>query len=75
MSITISIPLEGQAAEAYQLAPVEKREWLALLVNLVVKEFANYSPQSLLLLMDEMSHEAQSKGLTPERLAALLVDE
>ena len=63
---TISIPLEGKAAEAYRLAPLEKREWLEILVNLVVSEFAKYSPQSLLALMDEMSREVQSKGLTPE---------
>lgn len=72
---TISIPLEGKAAEAYRLAPLEKREWLAMLVNLVVSEFANYSPQSLLALMDEMSREARSNGLTPEILESLLADE
>jgi hypothetical protein len=76
MSIsTISIPLAGTAAEAYRLAPLEKREWLEMLVNLLVKEFAKYSPQSLLALMDEMSQEARSKGMTPEILESLLADE
>lgn len=48
MSVTtIRIRLEDSAAEAYRLAPIEKREWLPLLVNLPVQEFAKYSPQSL----------------------------
>ena len=72
---TISIPLEGKAAEAYRLAPLEKREWLEALVNLLVREFAKYSPQSLLTVMNEMSREAQAKGLTPEILESLLADE
>lgn len=76
MSVTtMSIPLEGKAAEVYRLVPLEKREWLEMLVNLVVREFAQYSPQSLLALMNEMSREAQANGLTAERLEALLDDE
>jgi hypothetical protein len=72
---TISIPLEAQAAEAYRLAPLEKREWLEMLVNLLVREFVKYSPQSLLALMNEMSREAQANGLTPALLESLLADE
>jgi hypothetical protein len=75
MGTTVSIPLDGQAAEAYQLVPLEKREWLELLVNLLVREFAHYSVQSLLAIMDDMSREAQNKGLTPELLESLLADE
>ena len=71
----ISIPLEAQAAEVYSLAPLEKREWLEMLVNLLVREFARYSPQSLLVLMNDMSREAKSNGLTPELLESLLADE
>ena len=40
-----------------------------------LREFAKYSPQSLLALMDEMSQEARSKGMTPELLESLLADE
>jgi len=72
---TISIQLNDTAAEAYRLAPVEKREWLQMLVNLLLQEFARYSPGSLLTSMDEMSREAQANGLTPEILASLLDDE
>ena len=72
---TISIPLEGQAAEIYRLASLEKREWLEMLVNLLVSECAQHSPQSLLALMDEISCEAQSNGLTPKILESLLADE
>jgi len=76
MSITtISIPLDELAAEAYAHAPTERREWLHMLINLLVQEFANYSPQSLLALMDDISQEAKLNGLTPEILEALLVDE
>ncbi len=72
---SMSIQLEGKAAEAYRLATLEKREWLELLVNSLVREFAQYSPQSLLALMNEMSQEAQANGLTAEILESLLADE
>lgn len=76
MSVTtISIPLEGKAADVYRAAPLEKREWLEMLVNLIVGEFAKYSPQSLMTLMDEMSREARNNDLTPEVLESLLRDE
>lgn len=72
---TVNIALNDKAAEAYRSAPLEKREWLEMLINLLVSEFAKYSPQSLLALMDEMSKEAQVKGLTAEKLELLLADE
>lgn len=72
---TVNIALNDKAAEAYRSAPLEKREWLEMLINLLVSEFAKYSPQSLLALMDEMSKEAQVKGLTSEKLELLLADE
>lgn len=76
MSVTtISIPLDDKAAEAYRLTPFEKREWLEMLVSLLVQEFTTYSPQSLLALMDEMSREAYANGLTPQQLELLLADE
>ena len=76
MSVTtISIQLDDSAAEAYHLAPIEQREWLRLLVNLLVQEFAKYTPQSLLAVMDQMSQEAKARGLTPEVLESLLADE
>ena len=72
---TVNIALNDKAAEAYRSAPLEKREWLEMLINLLVSEFAKYSPQSLLALMDEMSKEAQVKGLPAEKLELLLADE
>lgn len=72
---TISIELDEQAAAAYRHAPIEQREWLRMLVNLLVQEFAKFSPQSLLAVMDEMSQEAKASGLTPELLETLLADE
>ncbi len=72
---TVNISLNAKGAEAYRSAPLEKREWLEMLINLLVSEFAKYSPQSLLALMDEMSKEAQVKGLTSEKLELLLADE
>ena len=76
MSVTtISIQLDERAAEAYRDVPIERREWLRILINLLVQEFGKYSPQSLLALMDEMSQEAKANGLTPEILEALLADE
>ncbi len=71
----INIQLDEKTAEAYQRVSADKREQLRMLIGLFVQEFAQYSPQSLLKMMDEMSREAQANGLTPEILDSLLSDE
>ena len=76
MSVTtISIQLDEPAAAVYRHAPVERREWLRMLINSLVQGYAHYSPQSLLAVMDEISQEAKANGLTPEILETLLADE
>ena len=72
---TISIQLNDRAAQLYEVAPEEKQQSLQQLISYLVQEFAESTPQSLLLLMNEMSREAESKGLTPKILESILNDD
>lgn len=69
---TISIPIEDNIAQLYKTAPEGKRKRLQMLIGFLVQEFAESTPKSLLSVMDEMSREAASNGLTPEILESIL---
>ncbi len=69
---TINIQVDDRAAQLYQSTPEDKRVRLRKLIGYLVEEFAESTPQTLLSLMDEMSREAEAKGLTPEILASIL---
>ena len=68
---TITVQLDDRAAQLYQLTPERKRIQLRKLIGFLVQEFAESTPESLLTLMDEMSSEAEAKGLAPEILELL----
>jgi hypothetical protein len=72
---TIQIQLDNKTAQAYQAAPEDRRERVQKLISVVLQEFTETTPHSLLSLMDEMSREAKTKGLTPEILDNILKDE
>lgn len=72
---TIEIEVDDSAAQAFAATPVEKREQLRHLIAYLIEHFAQSTPATLLFLMDEMSKEAQDRGLTPTRLESLLNDE
>ena len=72
---TIRIQVDDTAAQAFEAAPVEKREQLRHLIGYLIAHFAQSTPASLLALMDEMSQEAAGRGLTPAQLKALRRDE
>lgn len=69
---TISIQVDDKAAQIYETVSESKRLRLRKLISFLVEEFAESTPEALLSLMDEMSDEAEAKGLTPEILEALL---
>lgn len=72
MSIaTITIPLDTDTARVYTEAPAEVQKKLRILLSLWLREFA-VSPRSLRAVMDEISENAQARGLSPEMLESLL---
>ena len=76
MSIsTLQIPVNNKVVQAYQSFPPERQEKLQKLIALLVQEFTESTPQSVLSLMEEMGQEATRKGLTESILESLLQDE
>jgi hypothetical protein len=67
----ITVHVSPQIATAYRAASPEDRRKLDLLVSLQLTEFFT-SGESLEKVMDEMSQEAVSAGLTPEILDSIL---
>jgi hypothetical protein len=72
---TLHIQLNNKVVQAYQSSSPESREKLQKLIALLVQEFTESTPQSLLSLMEEMGQEAATKGLTESVLESLLQDE
>lgn len=73
-SATISIEVDPETARAYSDATEEQRRKLRLLLKLHLRELTAYSTRSLSAIMDEMGHNAEARGLTPEILETLLHD-
>lgn len=71
---TIQIQVDERLARAYNDATAEEKERLQSLLSLWLQEFGK-APLDLTELMDEISHRARERGLTPEILEALLRDE
>jgi hypothetical protein len=69
----ITIHVNPEVAKAYWDASQEDRRKMELLVNFQLTEFLR-SPESLEEVMDEMSREAQQRGLTPAILDSILHD-
>ena len=72
---TIELEVDDSAAQAFAATPAEKREQLRHLIAYLIEHFAQSTPAALLSLMDEMSKEAEDRGLTSTRLESLLNDE
>jgi glycerate-2-kinase len=75
--ITIKVPLE--VAEAYRNATEEEREQLQLKIATIMQsQFTTSKQEAIARLrntMDEISQEAQERGLTPEILESILNDD
>ncbi|REJ89238.1 MAG: hypothetical protein DWQ34_15670 [Planctomycetota bacterium] len=70
----ITIRVDPEVAQAYRAASEEDRRKLELLISLRLKD-ATRSRQSLEALMNEISRNAQERGLTPEILEDILGDQ
>jgi hypothetical protein len=67
----ISLQVDADLARLYKSAPTNDQSKLQLLTNLWLRElFARSTP--LTALMDELSDKAQARGLTAEKLDAML---
>ena len=74
MSISLTIPVDAKTADAFARLSVQEKEKLTFLLSLQIKNSLN-SDISLLEIMDNISQEAEEKGLTPAILESLLDDE
>ncbi len=72
---TITLQVESDAARVYNDAPPTDKQKLQALFGSWLKQYAEGDADSLKRTMDEISRNAQSKGLTPEILESLLADE
>ncbi len=72
MSIAINIQLDEDAAQIYNRASEEKREKIRLLFSLWLREFED---TTLWSVMNQISDNAEQRGLTPEILESLLNDD
>jgi hypothetical protein len=71
----ITLEIDSEAAQAFKSVSVEDREKLQILLGMWLKEYAKADAASLKEMMDEISRKAQSRGLTPEILDSILVEE
>ena len=67
----ITLQVDADLAQAYQTASATDRSKLELLLNLWLRELFVRST-SLKGLMDELSENAQRRGLTSEKLEEML---
>ncbi len=72
---TITLQVESEAARYYNDAPQTDKQKLQALFGSWLKQYAEADVDSLKRTMDEISRNAQNRGLTPEILESLLADE
>lgn len=71
----IQVQLQDDVAKAYNATSEQRRTGLSRLLGFLIQEFVESTPESLLSLMDEMSQEAETNGLTDDVLQSILNDE
>ncbi|MGM3307867.1 hypothetical protein ACSQ6I_18155 [Anabaena sp. WFMT] len=72
ISEEITIKVSPNVAQAYQKATERKKQSLATLVSVFLREEMNEEVDFLGKLMDKISDRAVSRGLTPEILETIL---
>lgn len=72
---TITLQVELDVARFYNDAPQSDKQKLQALFGNWLKQYSEADADSLKRTMDEMSRNAQNRGLTPEILESLLTDE
>ena len=71
----ITLPVDAEAALAYQGATSEDKTKLQLLVSAMLKQRLDaVNSPSLFEIMDRMSDYAENRGLTEEKLREILAD-
>ena len=68
----ITIPVDAQAAGAYNAFPPTERRKIEALLGLWLKDLVTAGPGTLKQIMDEVSRQARARGLTPDMLDSLL---
>jgi hypothetical protein len=68
---TITIEVDPEVAEFDNAASSQSRQKLSAILNLKLRDAARPS-RSTIEIMDEMSQQAESNGLTPAMLSTLL---
>lgn len=71
---TVSFETDAETARAFAAASDEERRKLELLLSLRLRELTSHPSRPLNEIMDEISGNAESRGLTPELLNKLLND-
>ena len=72
---TITLEVEADVARFYNDAPTSDKQKLEALFGTWLRHYAEADTDSLKATMDEISRNAQSRGLTPEILESILADE
>ncbi len=72
---TITIPIDTDTAARYNSAPEAERRKIQLLLRIMLQNPTLASRESLQQLMNDMSTEAQARGLTPAILEQILHDD
>jgi hypothetical protein len=68
----ITLEIDSEAAQAFKSASADEREKLQVLLGIWLKGYAKTENASLKKTMNEISENAQSRGLTPEILESIL---
>lgn len=68
---TITLQIEAEAARFYNDAPPDDKQKLQALFETWLKQYAEADVDSLKSIMDEISRNAQNRGLTPEILETI----
>ncbi len=69
----ILIDVEDDIQKAFILADEQKKQELSYLVSVFLS--SSWQHKNLIQIMEEISDNAEKRGLTPEILAELLADE
>ena len=71
----ITIELDSDSAQVFKEASTADREKLQILLGIWLKEYARADAASLKDTMNDVSREAQGRGLTPEILESILEED
>ena len=74
-TVPITIEVDEEVARLYAEASSHDRMRIQMLLNLRLMDFLNKPPRPLLEVIEEISANAASRGLTPEILESILRDE